>query len=284
VPAVAHSVDPLAQPEGMSMAAVTLSGCPAPTTDACLTIPATALLSKVVDLLDDVPRPERAVPHPKHIIQPMVAKHGIEAPDIRYRGSLSEGAPSDGGRYSLVLGKERYHPHAPGLLLLSGNRVGPHEKETSMADTFQDIMHNPNINGDWIWIRFTLTMTQEDGRTGFCTGEFIKDADTERLVSGMGGPTNNPASQTTIYFSDRNRFAGNGDSIGLEFFRTPGLSGLTLRSTLHSWGDAQDSRQLHLNSQPGTRGLVYHGYGDTIGHGKGQALTCLSLNDVFTIN
>lgn len=148
-----------------------------------------------------------------------------------------------------------------------------------MAITFDDAMsHQPPAYGNYLSVPFTLVITQDDGRTGYASGSFGVDQTTRTLTAGI----NNADIEFDVYivFSDRERFTGDADRMGVEIFQSPGVSGLTLRSTLKSWGDTEQTVQVELWQNYASDGKLYRGRGETIGHGRGKALHVLSLNDI----
>jgi len=138
--------------------------------------------------------------------------------------------------------------------------------------------HPPARDGFVLVVPFTLVLTQEDGRTAFAQGQFGVDQANRVLSAGIGNA--DAAFDVFVFFSDRQRFAGNSDRMGLELFETVGGGSLTLRSTLKSWGNAIQVLELALPANYQQLGRIYVGYGTSIANGRGQAINALTLNDL----
>jgi hypothetical protein len=137
-----------------------------------------------------------------------------------------------------------------------------------MALTLTEIFAQINDPTRVYSVRGTLVVTQEDGRTGY-------------LQSRMGIVSNPPIvenGQMQIFFSDRNRFGGNADSVGLAIYP---IDPSTCRVTafLNTWNSRYECT-LSLPQNYAQVGKIYQGYGETIGGGSGRALHCLSFEDV----
>ena len=146
-----------------------------------------------------------------------------------------------------------------------------------MAYTFDEVFANlPALADDeYPFVASSLVITQEDGRTGFAEGEFGVDPATETIAVGVSNADS--AFDLFISFSDRNRFQGNADHIGLEIRRGGAGDEIEVRHLLKTWG-AEYEQALTLVGNSGVVGKLYTGFGPTIGWGTGRALHCLSFH------
>jgi hypothetical protein len=123
----------------------------------------------------------------------------------------------------------------------------------------------------------TIVITQEDGRTAYGSHWFTVDYTSQILRIGINNA--DPAHDFYFVFSDRNRFTGRADRLGVQISR---LSPSMIRAafTLKSWGNAQNSVDPELPANYSVVGKVYQGWGETIGHGTGRALNCISFSSL----
>jgi hypothetical protein len=150
-----------------------------------------------------------------------------------------------------------------------------------MAYTFDETFtnstpFNPQTN-EYYEVHATVVITQEDGRTAHGADWLQINHSTRVLQRGI-----NNADQAHDYylrFSDRNRFTGKTDQVGIQVTAV-NSSTLKIVFTLKSWGNAQYSVDVGLPSNYPTFGKIYQGWGQTIGHGGGKALHCISFNDI----
>jgi hypothetical protein len=146
-----------------------------------------------------------------------------------------------------------------------------------MAYTFDEIFANPPPTdpNEYDEILTTLVITQEDGRTAYGADWFIIDYSARVLQRGINNA--DPAFNFYVAFSDRNRFHGSADAWGIQI---SSISASTIRAamTLKSWGNAQYSVDADLPTNYASLGKLYQGWGETIGHGSGRALHCISFS------
>lgn len=150
-------------------------------------------------------------------------------------------------------------------------------RRNSMAYTFEELLANPlpyDPDTEYLTVVTTVVVTQEDGRTGFVQDALVFEPTGKRLEKGTYN--SDSADDCFIYFSDRGRFGGRPDSMGIEI--TQGTNGAcNVLFTLKSWGSAQDRLSVALPQDYATTGKIYMGRGPTIGQGTGQALVCISF-------
>jgi hypothetical protein len=139
-------------------------------------------------------------------------------------------------------------------------------RRTPVALTLQEIFAQTNDPAFVYSVLATLVITQEDGRTGFLQSRIGALTNPSRLQNG----------QMDMIFSDRNRFGGNSDNVGLT---VQALNANTCRVDvlLNTWNSAYNLT-LTLPANFGAVGKVYQGYGDSIGAGTGRGLHCLSFD------
>jgi hypothetical protein len=146
-----------------------------------------------------------------------------------------------------------------------------------MAYTFDEIFANPPPTdpNEYDEVLTTVVISQEDGRTAYGSHWFAVDYASQILRIGINNA--DPAFDFYVVFSDRNRFTGQADRMGVEISR---LSPSMIRAayTLKSWGNAQNSVDAELPANYSVVGKVYQGWGETIGQGTGRALNCISFN------
>jgi hypothetical protein len=145
-----------------------------------------------------------------------------------------------------------------------------------MAYMFDEIFTNqsPAATDEYDEVLTTVVMTQEDGRTAYGSSWLTVDYAAKVLRRGINNA--DPASSFFLSFSDRNRFTGT-DNLGIEISRL-GPSTIRVMYTLKSWGNVQQSVDVELPPNSNVVGKVYQGSGETIGHGSGRALNCISFN------
>jgi hypothetical protein len=148
-----------------------------------------------------------------------------------------------------------------------------------MAYTFDEIFANqpPTAPDEQDEVLTTFVITQEDGRTAYGLDWFIVDYPTQILVRGIGNAE--PIFDFSLSFSDRNRFAGQADRLGVQISRLS-TSMIKVVYTLKSWGNVQNSVDIELVANYGVVGKIYQGWGSTIGNGTGRALNCISFNSI----
>ena len=146
-----------------------------------------------------------------------------------------------------------------------------------MAYTFDEIFANPAPTdpNEYDEISTTFVVTQEDGRTAYGADWFGLDYAARVLRRGINN--SDPALDFYIVFSDRNRFYGPADGMGIQI-SSISTSTIRVALTLKSWGNAQYSVDTDLPANSAAVGKVYQGWGETIGHGSGRALHCISFN------
>ena len=146
-----------------------------------------------------------------------------------------------------------------------------------MAYTFEEIFANqpPVAPDEYGEVLTTVVITQEDGRTAYGSNWFVIDYATQELRRGINNADH--ALDFYLSFSDRNRFTGLADQLGVTISR---LCPSTIRATyiLKSWGNVQHSVDVELPANSSIVGKVYQGWGETIAHGSGRALNCVSFN------
>lgn len=146
-----------------------------------------------------------------------------------------------------------------------------------MAHTFDEVFANqpPVTPDEYDEVLTTVVITQEDGTTAYGSGWFVVDYASQVLRRGINNADH--AFDFYLSFSDRNRFTGQADQLGVTISR---LGPSTIRATyiLKSWGNVQHSVDVELPADSSVVGKVYQGWGETIGHGTGRALNCISFN------
>lgn len=148
-----------------------------------------------------------------------------------------------------------------------------------MAYTIDEIFANPppTAPDEFDEVLTTVVMTQEDGRTSYGAGWLAVDYATKVLAAGIANA--DPAFNFYMAFSDRLRFSGPSDSFGIQITV---LGPLKIRATytLKSWGNVQNATDLALPANYATVGKIYQGWGETMGHGAGRALNCVSFGAI----
>jgi hypothetical protein len=124
----------------------------------------------------------------------------------------------------------------------------------------------------------TLVVTQEDSRTAFAQGTVQIDPANGSVEANFASQSSDPALRLNLFFSDRQRFAGTGDNIGL-MFRNTSRGVTTMSVKLWRWS-SQYQVALRLQASASTNGKLHAGTGLTIGNGHGKALHVVSFNDL----
>jgi hypothetical protein len=127
----------------------------------------------------------------------------------------------------------------------------------------------------------TVSIVQEDGRCAYGSGTVYVDP-LDRVVDAQ---SNDRAVDSIrgfkLCFSDRQRFIGQNDEIGLHMVDAGGTA-FDLTIVLWEWGGHKYDVRLELSqSPPGTK--LYTGWGETIGRGSGQALHTISFSDLAVL-
>jgi hypothetical protein len=142
-----------------------------------------------------------------------------------------------------------------------------------MAFTIQQViaqLPNPPPPRQDLYVDISLTIIQEDGRVGYMGGPGV--------ITRITGQPSDIRLRTEVVFNDRDRFRGNADT--LEITLTPrGTTSCHAAISLVTWGGGYEC-DLALPPSSGTTGILYQGYGNTIGFGTGRALHLLSFNNV----
>ncbi len=147
-----------------------------------------------------------------------------------------------------------------------------------MAFTFDEITNAKlGVPGQLLYVPTTVTITQEDGRTGWGSANFYFNEADQSLNAGMAN-----AFDLNMVFSDRTRFTGNADAQGIIITAGQETGVCNVFFTLKTWGNAQYQVKVALSPYYSKIGKHYLGYGPTIGHGSGQALHCLSFNSIIS--
>jgi hypothetical protein len=148
-----------------------------------------------------------------------------------------------------------------------------------MAYTFDEIFANqpPTDPNEYDEVLTTVVITQEDGRTAYGSHWFTIDYPSQVLRIGINNA--DPAFDFYMVFSDRNRFTGQADRLGVQISRLS-ASMIRVAYILKSWGNVQNSVDAELPANYSIVGKLYQGWGDTIGHGTGRALNCISFNSL----
>ncbi len=146
-----------------------------------------------------------------------------------------------------------------------------------MALTFDEILSFPyDINAEYLSIPTTVTITQEDGRTGWGSAEFYLNKTERSLNAGIFN-----APDLYMAFSDRNKFAGEADPQGVLITEGDEAGFYNVSFTLKRWGNTQFQIYVSLSPYFTEVGKLYLGYGPTIGFGSGYGLYTISFNNVI---
>ncbi len=146
-----------------------------------------------------------------------------------------------------------------------------------MAYTFDEVFANqpPTDPEEFDEVLTTIIITQEDGRTGYGSDWFTVDYQSQKFLRGINNA--DQAFDFYLVFSDRNRFTGQSDQLGVTV-SSLGPSMIRVTYILKSWGGVQQAVDANLPANPNAVGKLYQGWGETIGHGNGRALNCISFN------
>jgi hypothetical protein len=120
----------------------------------------------------------------------------------------------------------------------------------------------------------SFVVTQDDSRTAWGRGRLCRYAD-DRLGNSLH--IQDPSVSFVWQFSDRARFFGQADLVGLDVFAV-GVNKYRGDVALYSWGGAKYSVDL----SPAQKGKMLIGYGSAIGFGPEAALHCISIQEVRT--
>jgi hypothetical protein len=119
-----------------------------------------------------------------------------------------------------------------------------------------------------------FVVTQDDSRTAWGRARLFRYAD-DRLGNSLH--IQDPSVSFVWQFSDRARFSGQTDLVGLDVFAV-GPDKYRGDVSLYTWGGAKYSVDL----APASKGRMLIGYGPTIGFGPEAALHCISIQEVRT--
>jgi hypothetical protein len=141
-----------------------------------------------------------------------------------------------------------------------------------MAFTLPEVFSNslPATERDFPVAYTTVVITQEDGRTAFGENWFFIDHQNRQLRYGINNA--DPAFDLFVFFSDRQKFSGNADQLGVEITEV-GDSGCQARFVLKSWGNPE-YRVDYVNPV----GRLYVGNGIPIGNATFLAMYSLAFS------